>query len=702
MPVIFHPPVEQIEANFFGPVTLSNRRFIRILKKLGDGFEVYYQPRIGDDRPDFAVVRQGRGVQLIKTCALDLSELTVMENGDYLKTSTAATYASPFILLNRTQESLSESFLFPIFRLENPELPDFIALSKRQKFYICVRKAVYFDSSFKEFESLYAGRDYHINIFSSRVKKFEHYSLFWTKEDTDSLILNQIQYNFAQGKSSDEIVFTEDMAEALRRQFLSWDRDEIYYAIEPQGQQKKLVESTPGERHRIKGSAGSGKTTVLATRAINCHALTKEPVLILYYNITLGSFLKDKIFQQGHTLSGYAFPRDSLNNCFEFCNFDSFIYSKARKLGIPFARVSRDAHLSKKEWDKRKELLIEKIREQMAAHNLDGTDGEFKYKTILIDELQDFTYNKKRPDLSWIRLIQDCFLKKDGELVVFADASQTLYDGKPMDKDKHPYTPGFSGNWNTLTANYRLSTVTADVAQKFQSRFFEKDTFDKISLTSKKTGLGGFGFADPKIKGRSYTPNFFMNCFQWFVGKYNINTNDVAILASDVTTLQLLDQEVSKNFKHFPVLRTFATEKERQKAIVQVRDEFEATHKKNPRAVWDEKDPQIKSRIKERIQDYSRHQKTLFMINHPHTNAIKLSTIHSFKGQESNTVILLLTNALMESAHSASLIYTALSRAKQNLVVFDATDASPANPWYSTYERYKHFFEEMDTYFKNT
>lgn len=40
MPVIFHPPVEQIEANFFGPVTLSNRRFIRILKKLGDGFEV--------------------------------------------------------------------------------------------------------------------------------------------------------------------------------------------------------------------------------------------------------------------------------------------------------------------------------------------------------------------------------------------------------------------------------------------------------------------------------------------------------------------------------------------------------------------------------------------------------------------------------------------------------------------------------------
>ena len=124
--------------------------------------------------------------------------------------------------------------------------------------------------------------------------------------------------------------------------------------------------------------------------------------------------------------------------------------------------------------------------------------------------------------------------------------------------------------------------------------------------------------------------------------------------------------------------------------------------RKHPTLVWNPESRETKKQIEQYARDYNRHQKTLFMINHPHTNAIKLSTIHSFKGQESNTVILLLTNALMESAHSASLIYTALSRAKQNLVVFDATDASPANPWYPTYEQYKHFFEEMDTYFKNT
>lgn len=86
MSLVFHPPLDQIEANQFGQVTASNRRMLRILKNLGqdgDDYEIYYQPCIGDDRPDFAVVRRYRGIQLIKTCELNLSGLKVRTNGSY-------------------------------------------------------------------------------------------------------------------------------------------------------------------------------------------------------------------------------------------------------------------------------------------------------------------------------------------------------------------------------------------------------------------------------------------------------------------------------------------------------------------------------------------------------------------------------------------------------------------------------------------
>lgn len=699
MPVIFHPPVEQIKANFFGPVTPSNRRFIRILEKLGDGFEVYYQPCIGDDRPDFAVVRLGRGIQFIKTCEFDLSDLTVPKNsnGNYKKTTSSNNYLSPFTSIFDSKNKLSEFTLFPIFRLENPKLSNHDIVNVRRDFFAGVSTSVYFASSLENVLCLYQGSRYQIDS-NAPFKRFETHHVFWTKEDSDDLILSQLQLNFSGRKE----LFTENIQKAIQHRFLSLDRDdENSSAVQLQGKQAQLAKSTPGEWHRIKGAAGSGKTTVLASRAINSYVLTKERVLILYYNITLGSYLQSKIFRQNRTI-GFSFSPDALNNCFEFATYNSFLYKQARLLGIKDAYVSKDVEMTDREWEANEHQLIDKIRESMANRELAGDVDNFRYKTILIDELQDFSYDKKNPAWSWIRLIEDCFLKENGELVVFADASQNLY-GRSVDKDKHPYTPGFLGSWNTLTANYRLSTATADIAQKFQKRFFEKDAFDEIALISKKTRLGGFGFADPKAHGHNYSPAFFLRCLRWFVSQYNICLNDICVMAEDKETLRLLDLVVAKHFPDFrPVLRSFETEKEYQLATEQAHAKFITMRRKHPTLVWNPESRETKKQIEQYARDYNRHQKTLFMINHPHMNALKLSTIHSFKGQESSTVILLLTNALMKSAHSASLIYTALSRAKQNLVVFDATDASPANPWYPTYEQYKHFFKEMDTYFKNT
>src|SRR5690606_25386154 len=51
-----------------------------------------------------------------------------------------------------------------------------------------------------------------------------------------------------------------------------------------------------------------------------------------------------------------------------------------------------------------------------------------KYKTILIDEIQDY----KRP---WMDIIKSCFLEQGGEYVLFGDEKQNIYDNELENRD---------------------------------------------------------------------------------------------------------------------------------------------------------------------------------------------------------------------------------------------------------------------------
>lgn len=692
MPVTFHPAADQIEANFFGPVSESNLRLLRIMKDLGqdgDIYEVYYQPLIGNEHPDFAVVRQGRGIQLIQTYTLNLSDTSITKDGNYYQDGeTSALTRTPRNVFNSYHSRLTDSILFPVYYWEHNELPEDILFGKRNDFYKCTCMSVYYDSPLKDVAALYANPVYSFDPAASP-KKLDRMTV-WTKDDSDIVILTQIRSSFSSVKDT----FTSSMQEALRRQLLSLDRDEGNYAVPLQGKQVKLAASTPGERHRIKGAAGSGKTTVLATRAINCYLRTREPVLILTYNLTLPAFIQSKIFQQSRQLYGSLIPEDAINNCFHFRTYDSFVCAAARAIGIHVPSFSKDQVITDQEWTNRRNSINKKLREAIAR----GFTGLRQYQTILVDELQDFHFDQKDAGSAWVRLLQDVFLKEGGEFVVFADPAQNVY-GIPTDaKDHCPYTPGFTGSWNTLSTTFRLSSVTAHVAKAFQNTFCEKYTVDQLAERKHNAG-GAFGFADPKKCGRKYDPYVFLTWFQDFAKRYNIYTNDICILAEDKKTLRILDEKATKYFRNFSVLRSFETQKEWRLAERQVREKYKKLRQSNPNIVYNPKDLKIQREIDACAREYNRIQKTLFMINHPEMNTLKLSTIQSFKGQEINTVILLLTNVLMKSPNAPALIYTALTRAKENLVVFDAVEADPSDPWYPNYQAYKKFFEDMDTFY---
>ena len=58
--------------------------------------------------------------------------------------------------------------------------------------------------------------------------------------------------------------------------------------------QKSLIKSK-AEQKKIKGVAGSGKTLILARRAVSAFERTGEKVLIITFNITMKNYIKDRI-----------------------------------------------------------------------------------------------------------------------------------------------------------------------------------------------------------------------------------------------------------------------------------------------------------------------------------------------------------------------------------------------------------------------
>src|SRR5690606_12653358 len=184
------------------------------------------------------------------------------------------------------------------------------------------------------------------------------------------------------------------------------------------------------KEQRIKGVVGSGKTTVLAARAVQAVKRTDEEVLILTYNITLKNYIKDKISK----------VRENFNwKNFIILNYHLFINTELNNIGI----------------------------EIKVPENFDESTEEFKeelkkYSGIFIDEIQDY----KRP---WMDIIKTYFLKEDGEYVLFGDVKQNIYNNKIENKDISTNVKGVNELKNSFRSDYKIQDLTIE----FQNEFFK-------------------------------------------------------------------------------------------------------------------------------------------------------------------------------------------------------------------------------------
>lgn len=597
-------------------------------KNLNPTSEVFFQPCFNGDRPDVVILEKGLGIIVIEVKDWNLDLYSVSEQNKWSLKENGKILKSPFRQAYDYKKNFFELHVNGLLE-KNIRNPRFFGL---------IKTYVYFHNGTKaQFVNLY-GR--HLDDAREALRKneadfkqslinhdtYEKRRLYWENRrfkferdmSATSLTRDKLKkISFPQREGN--LLFEDSIYQEFRRllcppfHYANDGKPVVYSTM-----QAKLVQSVEGARQKIGGLAGSGKTVVLAGRAVNAHKRHSGQVLILTYNITLCRYIHDKVS---------AVREDFSWGSFHFSNYHRFITIALNNSGI---EIVVPKELQYEGTDKKEgRAIAERLDTYFEATYysnesiFDGEEIKTKFDTILIDEVQDY-----KPE--WIRLLRSVFLKEGGEMVLFGDEKQNIY-GRPMDgKRRSRVTSGF-GEWTDLTKSFRYkeSSPIIPLAESFQKSFLiqlynigQDESFQlNLSMVS-ILGYGGYNDVSD-LAGQIIS-----------VAKTNsIHPNDISIISSQEAILQDLDALFRRPEVHNErTLCTFPTH------------EFS------------------KSKFSHHYKKLSAAKKFGFNLN---SGVMKLASIHSFKGFESPLIVL-----IVNDGDSPEIILTGLTRAKEHLVVY--------------------------------
>lgn len=554
--------------------------FLRV--NLDDSYEVYFQSYLNGINPDVVIMRKGSGVMIIEVKDWNLNNYNLDEKNNWLFVDKNGVCQkkeeSPLQQVRKYKDSL---FDLHIERLLEKKIKD-------QNYFAIVNCVVYFHKATKkQIDDLLA------------------------KDDVDNGYIDLIGFDNLTSENFKRILskrwldkksryFDDDLYSSFRR-YLKPPLHTVEQgkAIIYSDEQKRVIESGRDWQQKVRGVAGSGKTTVLAKRAVNAFKRHGDKVLILTYNISLKNYIHDKISE--------------VREQFEWKNFIVLNY-----------------HQFINEYNKNPDFSWNDENSEIT------TDG-LTFQTIIIDEIQD--YEKK-----WISNVKK-FLAKDGEFIVFGDEKQNIY-ARALEAKK-PYT-GIPGQWNILKKSFRLTSAIADLTDKFQSFFFKQKYYH-----------------DELVQGRLFdrsTIKYFclddfdidkvIDIYDSTIKELDVHDNDVCFLSSTVEVLRNVDRAIRDKF-HKRTNTMFETSEIYEK----LKQDF-----------LDENQNIKKDSFEREIDKVRRNKKYNFWMN---SGTTKLSTVHSFKGWEVQTLFLLIETTSDEAALTDELIYTAITRCRQNLIVIN-------------------------------
>lgn len=350
------PPIKQIRQFRVRPEEGELHLLHFLDRTLGDDYEVYFQPFLNGDRPDIVVIRRGSGALLIEVKDWDLNRYSVDGGGNwYVHANGRHRVKSPIAQVRTYRDNLCGLHVEHIFERQ----------LETGKLFATVACAVYFHRSSRA----------RIEELCAWVENVELVT-------PDSLTQENFEQVLDRTRLSRPFAFFDDDLYRRFHRFLQPPRHtrdqgkELIYTPK----QKALSESRPAQQ-KIRGVAGSGKTRVLARRAVNAHLRTRERVLLLTYNITLRNYIHDAINEV---------REDFRWDNFYIVNYHQLFNTQANNHNLPIEGLA----------DYQDERFFESVKDEIS-----------KFDAILIDEIQDYRSE-------WIRTIRKYFLDEDGEFVV--------------------------------------------------------------------------------------------------------------------------------------------------------------------------------------------------------------------------------------------------------------------------------------------
>ena len=609
--------------------------------KLDDSFEIFFNAYLDGDRPDIIILKQGHGAVIIEVKDWNPVHYHIdTRNRWHVATSVNnAVLRSPHQQVFRYKTNMFELHL-PLLGLKE-------AVNKA--FFNVIDVYVYFHAADESaLAALYNGplrqlkdhKDQNNARFRNKEISFADYerisndlntkSSKLTRDHSISFTPDNIDKKMAKIKfSRPNVLFTDDIYQDFKRR-LSPPENVLTQgiAINFDKTQSKFIASQSG-LSKIKGIAGSGKTTILAKRAVNAHARHNHAVLVLTFNLTLKPFIRDKI----------SLIRGGVEwQFFEITNYHQFFNACLNELNISIAEYIES-------------LTHRGIKMQAVLEHL-YKNGQFfegqetrRYDTILIDEIQDY-------EPEWVEIVRTYFLAEAGEMVLFGDQSQNIYQ-RDDKKRESSIARGF-GRWEKLTKSYRskIDTPLINMFKNFQTGFLLGKYHDTEIFESEMVqGSMNFDLLQYETYEASDPVEMLSRKIKTTIRAHDLHPNDIVILCSSLEMLIKFHSDFGAQEKTMIMFETA------QESII-LRKQY----------------PMEKAFIEARDK-LRRRKKTFFMQN---SGLVKISTTHSFKGMESKTAFILLMKD-----DDPELVYTAITRAKNNLIIFGLKES-----------RYHKFFQQ--------
>ena len=571
---------------------------------------MYIDAVVNEVAVDFIIVRPNKGVLLLNVFEENLNECTLSTDKKKINVHEQL-YQSPIDLISLCQSSIKDG----IEELLMSTIED-------SRNFSLIKKAVVFsENSIDEIKDFFGFEGHIVNFTYVFGKEF-----IGSREVTLNLY-NTIGFLY-NNVAFDDVV-RRKLAKIISPSWHSYQEGRI--DMQPIGAQRRLAESSMTQQ-KISGVAGSGKTQVLAFRAVNALKRTGGDVLVLTYNITLANYLKYRLSE--------------IREDFSWEKIDVYPYHQ-------FFRI-RAAEC---------QLHVEFGSYQDETF-FDNSRNHKKYSAVFVDEVQDYT-------TEWLRIImQNFLLEPNGELVVFGDPKQNVYQ-RPLDTNGDIRLGVIGGQWNRQLTTCRRFTNPrlANLATAFQAQFMANLPTDNIATENAMPNTLNFQILTYiDLRQNSSIDAIISNIIN-IITNDNNEARDFVVLASSTKLLRNIDILYRQRTNEQTEITFISSESlERLKQIHQVTDERLANWKFN--------------------RDFEALERTRKQLFTTDKRCLKISTIQSFKGWESPSVIVILESdfALHNTSFrpmSPQTIYTAITRARESMYIINIGNDSYHNFFYN-------------------